>query len=261
MRRSYSAALAAAGLATAAALLPAADPAQAATTTLCGMQTETVSGGSYTVQSNEFGSSATECVSADGQADFTVSSSSVNVPTNGMPAGYPSIYSGCHWGDCTETGLGKNPVKVSSLTYSTAETTWEFTGPSSSGGAWDASYDVWINKTPDASAPNGVELMVRLRHSDSILPVGSKVVSNVSIDGTTYDIWWNPPSGSSIGTVTYQMVNQENAARNFSLQPLALNAVARGYMSSSWYLADIEAGFEIWQGGVGLRTDDFSVNG
>jgi cellulose 1,4-beta-cellobiosidase len=254
------AALAAVGLAAATVLLPAADPAQAATT-LYGMQTERVSGGSYTVQSNEFNSSASECVSVDGEADFSVSSSSVNAPANGMPAGYPSIYSGCHWGDCTETGIGKNPVRVSSLNYSTVETTWEFTGPWSSGGSWDASYDVWINKTPNASAPNGVELMVRLRQSGSISPAGSKVVSNVSITGNTYDIWWNPPSGSSTGTVTYQMVNQENAVRNFSSQPLALNAIARGYTSSSWYLADIEAGFEIWHGGAGLRTADFSVNG
>jgi cellulose 1,4-beta-cellobiosidase len=261
LRRTYTAALAAAGLATA-ALVPAADPAASAqvATTLCGMQTERVSGGSYTVQNNEFGSGGSLCVSADGQADFSVSSSSLNAPTNGMPAAYPSIYSGCHWGDCTETGLGKSPVQVSALNDSSVETTWEFTGSGSSG-AWDASYDIWFDTTPNASTPNGVEMMVRLRQSGSISPAGSKVASNVSIAGTTYDIWWNPPSGSSTGTVTYQMVSQEDAVHNLSVQPLVLNAVSRGYMSSSWYLADIEAGFEVWQGGAGLRTADFSVSG
>ena len=30
--------------------------------------------------------------------------------------------------------------------------------------------------------------------------------------------------------------------------------------SSSWYLIDVEAGFELWQGGAGLATNSFSVN-
>ncbi|MCW2929205.1 MAG: glycoside hydrolase, family 6, partial [Actinomycetia bacterium] len=38
------------------------------------------------------------------------------------------------------------------------------------------------------------------------------------------------------------------------------DAVRRGYISSSWYLIDVEAGFELWQGGAGLATNSFSVN-
>ncbi len=36
--------------------------------------------------------------------------------------------------------------------------------------------------------------------------------------------------------------------------------VSRGYTKSSWYLIDVEAGFELWQGGAGLATNSFSVN-
>ena len=36
--------------------------------------------------------------------------------------------------------------------------------------------------------------------------------------------------------------------------------VTRGYTKSSWYLIDVEAGFELWQGGAGLETNSFSVN-
>ena len=36
--------------------------------------------------------------------------------------------------------------------------------------------------------------------------------------------------------------------------------VSRGYTKSSWYLIDVEAGFELWQGGAGLATNSFSVS-
>ncbi len=42
------------------------------------------------------GSSAPECISTDGSADFTVANSSISNSTSGAPGGYPSIYKGCH---------------------------------------------------------------------------------------------------------------------------------------------------------------------
>ena len=63
----------------------AAAPAQAATTTLCNSQTAAVAGGAYTVQNNEWNSSAPECVTTDGNADFTVANSSINNAVGGAP--------------------------------------------------------------------------------------------------------------------------------------------------------------------------------
>src|SRR6202034_176288 len=40
----------------------------------------------------------------------------------------------------------------------------------------------------------------------------------------------------------------------------AQDSVSRGYTKSAWYLIDIEAGFELWQGGAGLATTSFSVS-
>ena len=37
------------------------------------------------------------------------------------------------------------------------------------------------------------------------------------------------------------------------------DVVSRGLGSNSWYLTSIQAGFEPWIGGTGLRVDDFSV--
>ena len=38
------------------------------------------------------------------------------------------------------------------------------------------------------------------------------------------------------------------------------DALRRGYIQKSWYLIDVEAGFELWHGGAGLGTDSFAVD-
>src|SRR5215472_8094657 len=131
--------------------VPAAASAHAAPTVLTGSQSTPVAGGAYTVQNNEWGSSAPESITADGGADFTVAHSSISNATNGAPGGYPSIYAGCHWGNCTKGGLGAHPVQVTRLTTpGTVTTSWDTTQPGGSA-AYDVAYDVWFNHTPAAS--------------------------------------------------------------------------------------------------------------
>jgi cellulose 1,4-beta-cellobiosidase len=236
-----------------------ASPAAAAgtATTLCQEQTATVSGGPYIVQNNEFDSSAPECVSTDGGDDFTVANSSISNATNGSPGAYPSVYQGCHWGNCSSGGLTANPIVVSSLTSGSVTTNWSTTQPGGSS-AYDAAYDIWFNQTPSTTGqPNGSELMVWLNHNGSVQPFGSEVASNVGVDGTNYNIWEG--SQSSWNTVTYEMTSPATSVSNLDIGSLAQDMVNRGYTKSSWYLIDVEAGFELWQGGAGLRTNSFSV--
>jgi len=232
--------------------------AQAATTSLCQEQTASVSGG-YTVQNNEFDSSASECVTTDGNADFTVANSSIANATNGSPGAYPSIYQGCHWGNCSSGGLSANPIEVSNLTSGKVTTSWSTTQPGGSSNAYDVAYDIWFNQTPTTSGqPNGTEIMVWLNHNGSVQPFGSQVASNVSIGGHTYNIWYG--TQSSWDTVTYDMTSSATSVSNLDVGTLAQDSVSRGYTKSTWYLIDVEAGFELWQGGAGLATNSFSVN-
>ena len=233
--------------------------AQAATTSLCQEQTASVSGGTYIVQNNEFDSSASECVTTDGNADFTVANSSIANATNGEPGAYPSIYQGCHWGNCSSGGLTSSPIAVSSLTAGKVSTSWSTTQPGGSGNAYDVAYDIWVNQTPTTSGqPNGTEIMVWLNHNGSVQPFGSEVASNVSLGGHTYNIWYG--TQSSWDTVTYDMTSGSTSVSNLDVGTLAQDSVSRGYTKSSWYLIDIEAGFELWQGGAGLATNSFSVS-
>ncbi|HEX3961680.1 MAG TPA: cellulose binding domain-containing protein [Trebonia sp.] len=240
------------------ASLVASTGAQAATTTLCQEQTAPVSGGTYTVQNNEFDSSASECVTTDGGADFRVANSSIANATNGSPGAYPSIYQGCHWGNCSSGGLTSSPVQVSALTTGKVTTSWSTTQPGGSS-AYDVAYDIWFNQTPTTSGqPNGTEVMVWLNHNGSVQPFGSEVASNVSLGGHTYNIWEG--NQSSWDTVTYDMTSAATSVSNLDVGTLAQDSVSRGYTKSSWYLIDVEAGFELWQGGAGLQTNSFSVS-
>ncbi|MCL2586402.1 MAG: hypothetical protein FWE35_28575, partial [Streptosporangiales bacterium] len=122
--------------------------ARAAATRLCQEQAAPVSGGAYVVQNNEFGSSASECVTTDGGAGFTVADSAIANATNGSPGAYPAIYADCHWGDCSSGGLAARPVQVSNLTSGTVTSNWSTTQPGGSSSAYDVAYDIWFNQTP-----------------------------------------------------------------------------------------------------------------
>jgi cellulase/cellobiase CelA1 len=232
--------------------------AKAATTQLCQMQSTPVAGGIYTVQNNEWGSGASECVTTDGNADFTVANSGISNATNGAPGGYPSVYQGCHWGNCTSGGLSGSPVQVSSLTTGKVTTSWSTTQPGGSND-YDVAYDIWFNQTPSTTGqPNCTELMVWLNHNGPVQPFGSQVASGVSVGGRGYNVWEG--SQGSFDTVSYTMTTPSTSVSGLDLAPLAQDAVNRGYLSRSCYLIDIEAGFELWQGGTGLATNSFSVN-
>jgi cellulose 1,4-beta-cellobiosidase len=255
--RNRAAGLAAAGLLAAGLLATGSGGARAATTQLCQSQTAAVAGGVYTVQNNEWGSSAPECVTTDGNADFTVANSSISNATNGAPGGYPSIYQGCHWGNCTSGGLSGNPVQASAITTGKVTTSWSTTQPGGSND-YDVAYDIWFNQTPTTSGqPNGTELMIWLNHNGPVQPFGSQVATGTTIGGRGYNVWFGTQGWN---TVSYTMTTPTTSVSGLDLAPLVQDAISRGYIQPSWWLIDIEAGFELWQGGAGLATNSFSVN-
>ena len=243
---------------TAAVTVLAAGSAQAAATSLTGTQSRPVAGGAYTVENDEWGSGAPEAITTNGHAGFAVRNSSIDNATNAAPGGYPSIYAGCHWGNCTHGGLGAHPVPVTRLTVpGTVTTSWKTRQPGGSA-AYDAAYDLWFNRTPAATGqPNGAELMVWLNHHGGVQPFGSKV-GTVTIGGVSYQVWEGAQSWGD--TISYVMASPTTSVSNLDVGALAADAVRRGYIRTSWYLIDVEAGFELWRGGAGLATDSFSVN-
>jgi cellulose 1,4-beta-cellobiosidase len=233
--------------------------AYAATGTLTGSQAAPVANGAYVVQNNEWGSSAAESLATNGSAGFTVANSSITEATNSAPGGYPSIFQGCHWGDCTKGGLAAHPVPATTLTArpGTVTTSWSTTQPGGSA-AYDVAYDIWFNQAPTTTGqPNGAELMVWLNSHGGVQPYGHPV-GTTTIKGVSYQVWEGAQSWGD--TISYKMLSPVTSVTNLEVGPLAADAIHRGYISSSWYLIDVEAGFELWRGGAGLATNSFAVN-
>jgi Glycosyl hydrolase family 12 len=238
-----------------AVILPAVS-SEAAMTTLCSSQATSVSGGAYTVDNNEWGSGALECITTTGEPEFKVVKSSIANGNDGAPGGYPNIYKGCFYGSCT-SGSGL-PIQVSTIRAGTVTSSWRTAQPGGSN-IYNAAYDIWFNKSRTTGGlANGLELMIWLNHRGPKHPYGSEVASNVSIGGRRYDVFYGGRSGS-YGTVTYEMTSGVASVSNLDLRPFEANAVGRGYLSKSWWLISVQAGFEVWQGGRGLKTKSFSV--
>lgn len=205
--------------------------------------------GRYIVQNNRWGTSAQQCITVTA-GGFTLSTSNANVPTNGAPASYPSVYWGCHYGNCTP---GFTPIQASSSAFGGISTSASMTYPG--GGQWDAAYDVWFDPTARRDGQNtGAEIMVWLNHLGAPQPVGSRV-GTVSLAGGTWDVWF--------GNIGWNVVSYVRTAGTGSISyPVSTfygDAVGRGYAQSSWYLTSIQAGFEPWTNGTGLAVTAFSV--
>lgn len=212
-------------------------------------------GNVYCVQNNIWngasGAQTLDVTPANG--NFTITASSANLSTSGSPMSYASIFKGNHWGTVT-TGSGM-PIQVSAL--SSLNTTWNVTTISS--GAWNASMDIWFhNGTYSGGQYNGAELMIWVAKSGTIQPIGSQIAT-VSIAGSTWNVWYG-----NIGWNVISYVRTSNGTSGtFNVKQFINDCVSRGYIQNSWNMVAVEAGFELWQGGAGLKSSGFTatVNG
>ncbi len=231
--------------------MPAPAAAQSECSSSAGTQyTDALDGGLYTFQMDEYDSSLQECVDISG-VGFSITTASFSNATNGEPAAYTSIYRGCHWGSCTTS----NPFPIEESNIASASTSVSITQPS--GSANDAAYDIWFNQTSTTSGqPNGTEVMIWLNHQGSIQPFGSQVAT-ATIGGTSWNVWTGNQSSWKI--ISYVAATPVTSA-SLNLLPFFADAVSRGSLESTWWLIDVEYGFEIWTGGEGLAMSGFSVS-
>ena len=205
----------------------------------------------YIYQQNEWNSSLPQCGTVSG-VGFSLTTANFNLPTNGAPATYPSIFRGCHWGNCTSS----NPFPIQESNIASASTSVSITQPS--GYNNDAAYDIWFNQTSTTSGqPNGTEVMIWINHQGSPQPFGSQT-GTVTIDGATWAVWTGRQSSWNI--ISYVRQTPVTSVSNLDLLPFFSDAVSRGSLQSSWWLIDVEYGFEIWTGGQGLGISGFLVS-
>ena len=227
-------------------------PASAAAQSTCSQYgTVSIDSGTYIFQNNEWNSSLEQCATVSGTG-FTLTTANFDQATNGAPATYPSIFRGCHWGNCTSS----DPFPIEENNIASASTSVSITQPS--GYNNDAAYDIWFNQTSTTSGqPNGTEIMIWINHQGSIQPFGSQTATE-TIDGTTWEVWTGRESSWNI--VSYVRETPVTSVSNLNLLPFFSDAVSRGSLKPSWWLIDVEYGFEIWTGGQGLAVSGYSVS-
>jgi hypothetical protein len=193
-----------------------------------------------------------ECANVS-DAGFTITSAKFDLPTKGAPASYTSIYRGCHWGRCTSA----SPFPIQESNIASATTSVNLSQPS--GYANNAAYDIWFNQISAASGqPNGTEVMIWLNHQGAIQPFGSRMTATATIDGVNYEVWTG--NQSSWKVISYVASTPVAGVSSLNLVPFFADAVSRGNLDPSWWLIDVEFGFEIWTGGQGLAMSNFSVS-
>lgn len=228
----------------------------AADTEICAQYgSTTIAGGRYVVANNRWGTSETQCISVNDRG-FRVTRADGQSSTSGAPKSYPSVYAGCHYGNCSSSDvIGPNGVQVSDPRFATIQTSVSMTYPSS--GTYDAAYDIWFHKSrPSATTQqnDGAELMIWLNRAGPIQPIGSRVAT-VNLAGSTWDVWF----GNTGWNVVSYVRTSATGSLSFAVKTFFDDMVARGYGSTSWYLTSVQAGFEPWIGGTGLAVTDFSV--
>lgn len=224
-------------------------PEAAAATTICEKYGSTrIQGGKYVVQNNEWGANDGQCINVSDNG-FTITAGNHNVPTNGAPAAYPSIYAGCHYGNCS-SGSGL-PLQVSNMGTVSSNVSYATTG-----GSWNASYDLWFDPNPNQSGQNtGAELMIWGSHQGPPQPIGSRV-GTANLAGAGWDVWIGNIGWNVISYVRQQTTN----SLNLNLTEFTNDAVQRGQVQRSWYMTSAQFGFEPWQGGPGLAVNSFSFS-
>ncbi|MFG1882831.1 cellulose binding domain-containing protein [Micromonospora sp. NPDC049102] len=243
-------ALAAAGLLLTSSLVAVALGGSASADTLiCEQYGSTVIQGRYVVQNNRWGTTAQQCINATSNG-FEITTLNGSSPTNGAPTAYPSIFFGCHYTNCSP---GTNlPIQVSQISSATSSISYRYV----SGATYNASYDIWLDPSPKRDGVNQMEIMIWLNRQGSIQPIGS-VVGTTNLAGRTWEVWRG--SNGSNNVISY-VASSAVSSLNFSVMDFINDTRNRGAITNSWYLTSIQAGFEPWQGGVGLAVTSFSAN-
>ncbi|SCG64634.1 Ricin-type beta-trefoil lectin domain-containing protein [Micromonospora siamensis] len=223
-----------------------ATPAEA-DTLICDQYGSTTIGGKYVVQNNRWGSSATQCINVTATG-FQITTQN-GWTSGGAPLSYPSVYLGCHYGNCSPgTNLPRQLSQIGSVPSSIS---YSYVG----GGAYDASYDIWLDPTAKTTGVNQMELMIWFNRLGGVQPVGSRV-GTTTIGGRSWEVWQGWNGGNDV--VSY-VAPSAIGSWSFDVLDFVRDVDARTQVTTSWYLTSIQAGFEPWQGGVGLAVNSFSA--
>lgn len=205
----------------------------------------------YIVRNDNYGHLRECLANVGGLANFRVVRSGARV-SGAEPVAFPYIYVGCSWTICTpHSGFPARAHQVRSLL-----TSWRMGVPAR--GVWAAGIDLWFTRRPAVSGQqHGAELMIWFNSHDVAASQGPVVV----IDHIRWYLehWVTTHHGRTWQYVQLRRVHPTAHIQRLNLAPFIKAVERHGFVKRQWWLTGVEAGFEIWRGGVGLRTEQFSV--
>ena len=189
-----------------------------------------------------------------GLANFTITQRAGYDPAGHVVA-FPNIMRGCIWNICSPNA--RIPVRVSSIHHPV--TTWHTR--QGVPGTYNAAYDIWFGKTRmTRGQANGAELMIwlNLHGGCCALQPGAP---RVWIAGRPFRLshWRTFHNGVSWNYIQFRMIHHTWHVDHLALKPFIRRAIHLGLIRRWWWMENIEAGFELWSGGQGLKTTQFGV--
>lgn len=240
-------------------------PATASTgtlTTLCDHGEHRIvygSGGTaYQVRNAYWRGTRTMCITNRAlQPNFTVVQRPGADP-NGLVSAYPDTFRGCLWHVCSPNA--RIPIQADKIAR--LQSTWHTRQDAR--GDWDAAYDLWFGKREMITGQaDGAELMIWLNRHGRCCPM-NKHAPTLRVDGYKFRLlhWHHFSAQWNVGWnyIQFRLVHPRTRVDGLDLKPFIIKAIRRGLIRRTWWLENVTAGFEIWRGGVGLRTSNFSVS-
>lgn len=169
-------------------------------------------------------------------------------------AAFPNAFAGCEISVCSpHSGMPIQFRNIRSLSSS-----WHFAPARSWQG--DATYDIWFDPHMRTRGEDtGAEIMIWLDTRKLWMPPGP----NVQIDGSQWRVsHWIAHSkrGRSWRYLRFWRLRQVTIVRNLDLMPSLDYAHRHRHIRASLWLTSVEAGYELWSGGVGMHTRLFAVS-
>lgn len=155
------------------------------------------------------------------------------------PAGYPSIYNGCHYNQCTLPGTLRDgttvvgapyPIQVKQLTGIPSRWVVD-TSQRKPNAVFNVAYDIWLDRNLSGALPaapedvtqnDGLEIMIWMNNQGYndipgntpiggvITPIGERVLTDVVVPGVTgtWDVWVTTPArGKAGGAIQWNVVS------------------------------------------------------
>lgn len=219
-------------------------------TWLCRRDQHMISRTGIDIRNNNFRGEP-ECLANRGDAPgFVVAGSGAHT----KDAAFPNTFAGCETSVCSpHSGMPARVRDIRSLS-----STWHFTPARRWKG--DAAYDIWFDPQPRTRGQDtGAEIMIWTDTRGLGKPAGHAV----KIDGAQWRYSWHRAGnshGQSWNYLLFWKVSPSDRISNLPLKPFVTFAEWRHQVMPRWWLTGVEAGFELWSGGTGARTENYSVS-